>query len=200
MQFCMAHLRTRGGGGQIRRLRGQQTCFANFLHFHSPIPLLRFLLRSGEEEEVDFACLGVYHRGMMEKSRLREFQDIDAILGCGVYALFFYRELVYVGKAKRLLHRVYAHRNMWERTRQRKKLPTSGPFSAIKPIRFNGVGVQLCKEVDLDRIEQAMITKYRPKYNTNLKPEGRISLEEMGFDFKLLLKPPAEPRLERRRV
>lgn len=137
----------------------------------------------------------------MEEPRLREFGDCDAVLGPGVYALFLYGECVYIGKAKRVLHRLYAHKNLWERLRQRKTLPRSGPLSGVRAIRFNGVGVYPCKEVDLDWVERAMIEKYRPKHNIQLKPEGQVTLAKAGFDFTALLRDRTQaeqPKLLRR--
>ena len=73
--------------------------------------------------------------GMMGEPRLKEFGDCDMVLGPGVYALFLYGECVYIGKAKRVLHRIYAHKNLWERVRKREKLPRGGPLANIPAIR-----------------------------------------------------------------
>lgn len=133
----------------------------------------------------------------MGEERLREFADCDAVLGPGVYALFLYGECVYIGKAKRVLHRLYAHKSLWERVRQRKALPKGGA-RGVKAIRFNGVGVYSCKEVDLDWIERVMIEKYRPRHNTLLKPDTKVSLAKAGFDFTPLLGTFAAPKALRR--
>lgn len=131
----------------------------------------------------------------MGEPRLKEFGDCDMVLGPGVYALFLYGECVYIGKAKRVLHRIYAHKNLWERVRKREKLPRGGPLANIPAIRFNGVGVYPCTEVDLDWVERAMIEKYRPRHNKQMKPKGQVSLAKAGFDFSALLNPAApEPR------
>lgn len=106
-----------------------------------------------------------------------DFVDFSALLGPGVYALVVRGEVVYVGKAKRLLSRFYAHRTSGRRTASRSVFRD-------KPIYFTHIWACPCKEVDLDRVEREMISRYRPKENTNLLPKDRtLTLESSGFNF-----------------
>lgn len=95
---------------------------------------------------------------MGEPQGLESFSDCSAILGPGVYALFFAEELVYIGKAKKLLARIYAHRNMLERKR--------AGVRGVKAVPFSKVKVFPCKEIDLDRTEKEFIERFQPKHNT----------------------------------
>lgn len=107
--------------------------------------------------------------------------DLTAIIGSGVYALFFGDELVYIGKAKRLLARIYAHRNMLERKR--------AGVRGIKAVPFSKVKAWPCPEVDLDRWERELIERYQPKHNTNfIKPrplDRPLTLTIQGFEIAL---------------
>ena len=144
---------------------------------------------------LDFAVGKGYHECIMGSISPGEFQPVGPILGSGVYALVFYGEVVYVGQARRMLHRVYAHRNLYDRKRKGGKLPASGPMSGIKAIRFTDIWVLPCKEADLDRVEKQMIVRYRPKHNIRDKPEGQISLAEAGLDLATLVAKIGRPRI-----
>lgn len=107
--------------------------------------------------------------------------DVSALLGPGIYALVVKGEIIYVGKAKKLLQRIYTHRSNYKRYR------AGGGPTWGKAIYFTHVWIHPCKESDLDRIERAMIAKYLPKENVLLIPKpGRISLEKSGFDFMVM--------------
>ena len=92
------------------------------------------------------------------------------MLGAGVYALIYAEEVVYVGRAKDLITRIYSHRNVWKRFKKGVRLPTN-----VKPILFSRFVYWPCGEFDLDRLEREMIAKYRPKHNTLLKPKVSLS-------------------------
>jgi excinuclease UvrABC nuclease subunit len=111
---------------------------------------------------------------------MQDFLDFSALLGPGIYALVVRGEVIYVGKAKRLLSRIYAHKTNGRRTVSRSTFRD-------KPIYFTHIWVCPCKEIDLDRIEREMIHRYRPKENTNLVPKDRtLTLENSGFNFIVL--------------
>lgn len=122
--------------------------------------------------------------------------DVSQILGAGCYLLLFYEEIVYVGKARNLLKRIYAHRNLWERSRERRFA-----LRGMKPIRFTGVMVIPCKEYDLDRMEQELIRRYRPKYNEKHKPlPARLTtITVRGIDIEIGTKAAKEFAMEDRR-
>lgn len=120
--------------------------------------------------------------------------EIGAILRSGVYALLFNREVVYIGKAKELYSRIYTHR----RTLLAKRKRGTVPKGWNRAIPFSDIRVWPCEIEDMDLLEQQMITKYRPRYNVNLKPEMKVSLEVAGFDFATLI-PQAHPERSLRR-
>lgn len=101
----------------------------------------------------------------------------------GVYALLRGDEVIYIGKAKVLLQRLYAHWNMADRIRRGKMVSDR---TNIKHIVFTGFKVYPCLYSDLDRVEKQMIAKYRPRYNHRLVPKGKSTLEQVGFDFTRL--------------
>lgn len=127
---------------------------------------------------------------------MSDFIDMSAMLGPGVYALVVRDEIVYVGKAKKLLQRIYAHKNNWRKSRE-------GSYTiAVRAIYFTAVWIHPCKESDLNRIERVMISKYKPRENTNLIPKDRtLTLEDSGFNFIVMgvkLQPEPTHVLERR--
>lgn len=113
------------------------------------------------------------------------FEDVSKILGPGVYGLYWVEELVYVGKATKLLQRIYTHRNLWERKRSGKPMPKTGPQARARAIAFSKVMIRPCELSDLDRLETELIARFRPKYNTLLVPQGKISLAEMGLELNV---------------
>ena len=117
------------------------------------------------------------------------FTDVAGLLGPGIYALLRWNEIVYIGKAKVLLTRIYSHKNALERKRKGKSIPA---------IPFSRVVIRPCSASDLDRLEGEMIRKYRPRYNERMvpKPERvpglKIDLVALG-----LIKPKL-PAMDRR--
>jgi hypothetical protein len=79
---------------------------------------------------------------------------------------------VYVGKAKRMLARIEAHRSNWGR----KSMPAWMPAS-LRGVLFDQVFIRPCKVEDLDRVEAEMIDRYRPKYNVQLKPPRAVPIQ-----------------------
>lgn len=109
------------------------------------------------------------------------FVDAGPMLGAGVYALCVGEEVVYVGKAKVLLTRIYSHRLTYKQFR-------SGQRVKAKAIFFNRLLIFPCKEMDLDRIERQMIATYRPRLNTNLLPKEKdLTFEKTGVDLNNLI-------------
>ena len=106
--------------------------------------------------------------------------DVSALLGPGCYALCRGETVIYVGKAKVLITRIYAHFNAMARTRRGKK-----PLPGTKGVLFNAVKVFPCKLVDIDAAERALIGQYRPRYNDRHvpPPKEKLTLQQVGFDF-----------------
>lgn len=106
-----------------------------------------------------------------------------AILQAGVYALCRGEEVVYVGKAKILLTRIYAHFNAMDRAKWGKK-----PLRGTKGVVFNRIRLFPCDEADLDALERALISRFCPRYNDRMRPKvgTKMTLEQVGFDITRL--------------
>ena len=100
---------------------------------------------------------------------LEGFKPIGEILRSGVYALVHRGKVVYIGKSKVMLTRIYSHRSLWGRKR------SIGEWLAIKGILFDDVHILPCRLEDIDELEREMINIYRPKFNVQLKEPHRIT-------------------------
>ena len=121
--------------------------------------------------------------------------NVTGMFGPGVYALCHGETIVYVGKAVVLIKRLYTHHNTLSRLRKGQQ-----PLKGAKAIYFNQVMIWPCRKGDLDRLEREMIARYRPRRNALLKPEGKVSLEAVGFDLTRLRTGVAATPMFRRRV
>lgn len=131
------------------------------------------------------------------KTAAKTFEDVRGMFGPGVYALLRDGEVIYVGKAKVLVQRIYNHWNAMCRLRSGKESLTRGPQAFI----FSGLKILSCPVYDLDRIEKQMISRFRPKHNTRLVPKGKMTLEQIGFDItRLCISKVVETPMYRRRV
>jgi len=101
------------------------------------------------------------------------FVDVSMVLKAGVYALLSRGTVVYIGKSKCMLGRVYSHRNRYVQKRKGRAEVPWWLESAIPAISFDQILVFPCAIEHLDRLERHMIDKYRPRYNQHLKPPGR---------------------------
>jgi|SRR5271154_451708 len=95
---------------------------------------------------------------------LTGFNRLGSIFSSGVYALVYRGTVVYVGKSKEPLSRIYSHKNAWKR--YRKGLRPSLNSNA-KAIHFDDVWLLNCAVDDMDRIEKELIGTYAPKYNVH---------------------------------
>lgn len=95
---------------------------------------------------------------------LEGFTDVSTILQGGVYALVHRGVVVYVGKSKVMLGRVYTHRVAWG-----KKSKAQIGLKPQKGILFDAVWIRPCALTDIDAIESAMINLYKPRYNDKLR-------------------------------
>lgn len=96
--------------------------------------------------------------------RLEGFEDVTNLLRGGVYALVYRGEVVYVGKSKTMLVRIYSHRSAAGRRQP--------PWFPVKGIRFDEVHIQPCHPDRIDDLERRMIELYKPVYNVQLKSLG----------------------------
>lgn len=120
------------------------------------------------------------------------FVEVSATLRAGVYVLVHHDEVVYVGKSKVMLGRIYTHRVAWgskRRTRRTDAIPPKG-------ILFNRVFVHPCRLDEVDALEQSLIAKYHPRYNTQHKsgmpPELQVLISNNTAQA------PSQPRIPRR--
>lgn len=100
---------------------------------------------------------------------LKGFIQASEALKAGVYALAWRGEVVYVGKSKCMLSRIYAHRNLF-----RSKAPAWMP---IKGVQFDAIFLRPCPLAALDSLEAEMINLYKPKLNERLKTNEKVRLE-----------------------
>lgn len=82
----------------------------------------------------------------------------------GVYALVHRGNVVYVGKSKVMLGRIYSHRVAWG-----KKSQKAVGLKPIKGILFDAIWVRPCPLTDIDELESTMINLYKPRYNSLLR-------------------------------
>lgn len=95
------------------------------------------------------------------------FSNASDILRTGVYALVYRKQVVYVGKSKGMLTRIYTHKSLWSSRRGKHKLN----FIPIKGILFDECHIRVCTLEEIDRVEQEMIRLYKPKFNIKHNPE-----------------------------
>lgn len=125
------------------------------------------------------------------------------ILKSGVYALVFHGQVVYIGKSKCMLQRLYSHRNL---SGNRANIPKWMP-SSVRGIKYDDVHIRPCSLDVIDELESEMINLYKPKLNINLKkpqpPTGPAVIVVNGISLTLRprvetkVSPPA-PKFERR--
>lgn len=96
------------------------------------------------------------------------FVDASAVLAGGVYVLVRKGEVVYVGKAKRMLNRLAAHLSVWA-AKRKEKIPS---WMANKGIYYDAVLICPCHPDRVDALERQMIELYKPRFNTQLKAPG----------------------------
>lgn len=118
------------------------------------------------------------------------FVNVSDLLRPGVYLLSYRGEVVYVGKARSMLARVYQHRELWAQARRGTKMPS---FLAKKGVKFDAIHIKPCHPDRVDDLEREMIARYRPKYNTLLLPPppgGSVTIEVAGLRLEMATKKP----------
>lgn len=96
--------------------------------------------------------------------KLEGFVDVSEVLQSGVYALVHRGIVVYVGKSKVMLGRLYTHRVTWG-----KKSQKAVGLKPIKGILFDAVWIRPCPLDTIDDLEYRMINLYKPRYNSMLR-------------------------------
>lgn len=111
---------------------------------------------------------------------LEGFFNTGAMLKSGVYALVYRGAVVYVGKSKMMLGRIYNHRILWGRS---KRSHREGVPWLPKGILFDDIWVRPCPLAELDVLEYQMINLYKPKNNTQLKNGLPVTLPPDIFNL-----------------
>lgn len=96
------------------------------------------------------------------------FTDVTGLLRSGVYALLWRGTVVYVGQSKRLLERLYTHRQATAR-----KLPS---WHSVRRVQFDEMQFCPCAPDRLDELEREMINRYRPRHNIHHKPPAGVPM------------------------
>lgn len=124
--------------------------------------------------------------------QLSGFQEVSEVLASGVYALVSKGEVVYVGKSKCMLTRVYSHRSLRSR-----RAPSWMP---IKGIQFDQVFVLPVHVDRLDAVEREMINRYKPRHNNLLKNGLPVRLDGLTIAGVVMSRKTDDPPIRRRSV
>ena len=123
------------------------------------------------------------------------FIDCSQMMRGGVYLLKHRGEIVYVGKAKCFLSRIYSHRSMWSKARSGAKV-AHWLTDICKGLIFDGIYLRPCAPEIADRLEHELIALYKPKHNTqhvrDIAPLSAV-MAAAGLGGK-----PPRPHFERR--
>lgn len=106
--------------------------------------------------------------------QLEGFIDASAMLQGGVYALVHRGIVVYVGKSKVMLGRIYTHRTAWGRKSQK-----AIGLKPIKGILFDAVFIRPCPLAEIDELEYRMINLYKPRYNSLLRNALPVDIQSL---------------------
>lgn len=101
----------------------------------------------------------------MNGNEMEGFLDCSQMMRGGVYLLKHRGEIVYVGKAKCFLSRIYSHKSMWSKVRKGEKIP-SWVKDMCKGVIFDGVYLRPCAPEIADKLERELIALLKPKHNT----------------------------------
>ncbi len=130
---------------------------------------------------------------------LSGFIDVSAVLQGGVYVLVHRGEIVYIGKAKRMLNRVYAHLSIAS-AKAKRTVPSWLPIAGVY---YDAIFIRPCHPDHVDALEREMIDLYRPRHNDRLKPTGPIKapfsirVGDVSFPFNTH-RPSGLPEITRR--
>lgn len=130
--------------------------------------------------------------------QLADFFNASEILRSGVYILVHRGVVIYVGKSKCMLARIYTHRNVWASKRRGKaEVPWWLP---IPGIHFDEIHVRPAALHLLDELEREMIELYKPKFNKKLKTDAKARAEVPMVINGITLRLNAKPEPFERRI
>lgn len=120
------------------------------------------------------------------------FYDVSEIMECGVYMLLLKGLVVYVGQSRSMLLRVATHYSA-----RAKRRPNT--WQKVKAIPFDEVRVCPCVVDALDDLEQSLIAKHQPRYNTHHRTTPRVpialaSVVQQIMTHRRIASPSAAPR------
>lgn len=104
---------------------------------------------------------------------LEGFVRVGEVLKSGVYALVHKGSVVYVGKSKVMLGRIYSHRVQWGARRKHRGAVPWAP----KGVLFDDVWVRPCPLGQVDELERAMINLYKPKNNIHFMRGEHVGID-----------------------
>lgn len=121
------------------------------------------------------------------------FVDATLILQSAVYMLVHRGKVIYIGKAKRAMNRIYAHKAKGKKY----------SWDIVKAFNFDQVFLMPVHVDRLDEVEREMIQLYKPYYNINLKSAEKARLPDSFFarlnpSLPVTQPPPPAPKFERR--
>lgn len=123
------------------------------------------------------------------------FLDASAMMQGGVYVLVHRREVVYIGKAKNFLARIYTHRSVWGRQRKGDKIASWLP---VKGVIFDQIYLRPCRPEVAEALERELIGEHNPKHNTQLRTKPHSPLPPMVINGVPIGGPKQTPEFERR--
>ena len=122
------------------------------------------------------------------------FHDVSPMLRGGVYMLLHRGVVVYVGKSKVMLGRIYSHRVAWGR---KSRQPITGNIPP-RGILFDQILVQPCHDHKISALEASLIALHRPRYNTQLKSALPPELSSLIAKLSPIAAPPRTILINRR--
>lgn len=127
--------------------------------------------------------------------KLSGFVEVSEILRSGVYVLVHRGQVIYIGKSKSMLSRIYSHRNLHNSKAKGREVPW-WIASMLPGIQFDEIHVRPCSLEALDALEREMIDLYRPKYNIRMnenlaKAPTNVKLNIRGVPLMLNARTPA---------
>lgn len=131
---------------------------------------------------------------MTAKEEIAELGVVEAsaLLRPAIYFLFHLGALVYIGQSKVPLQRLYAHRSTWGKRKDDWRRFGAKP---VRAILFDEIFLLRCAPEALASTEEALIRRYRPRYNIIHATAVPVELEALLGGARL---PPPEAPIHRR--
>jgi len=119
-----------------------------------------------------------------------QFMDISKLMHCGVYALVRKGQVVYVGKSKEPLRRIFRHvSNRGKPMGQRLFGGYTSPAQDGKGITFDTIWFLPCMLGQLGTLEVHFIKMFMPKHNVKHNPDlkAKTTIMPIPDDIRALL-------------